>query len=183
MPPKFGAVKRANLVRDADSFKRNINIYIVSESSDGNLVASSNSLKKNLKSWLSSHKMINDTVDILNANIINFGVQFEVVAELEANKYEVLDQCSRALQTRMKLAHYDIGEPIRTGDMYRILRNVRGVMDVIKAEINIKTGTNYSSYYLDLNVSKSPDNRLIYAPENGIFELKFPGTDIIGTVL
>jgi hypothetical protein len=31
MPKKFGSIKRANVIRDAHSYKRNLNIYIVSE--------------------------------------------------------------------------------------------------------------------------------------------------------
>ena len=35
MPPKFGAIKRINVVRDADSLKRNLNAYIISEDAGG----------------------------------------------------------------------------------------------------------------------------------------------------
>ena len=69
MPPQFGAIKRVRILRDENSFKRNLNIYIISEDSDGYLTAPNSSIKKNLKTWLQTNKMINDTIDILDAKI------------------------------------------------------------------------------------------------------------------
>ena len=37
MPSKFGAIRRANIVQDKDSFKRNLNMYVISEDIDDNL--------------------------------------------------------------------------------------------------------------------------------------------------
>ena len=79
MPAKFGAVKRANIVQDTNSSKRNLNLYVVSENSSGELIASSTTLKQNVKNWLNDYKMINDSVDILDATIVNIGVSFEIV--------------------------------------------------------------------------------------------------------
>ena len=51
MPEKFGAVKRANIVPDSDSFKRNLNLYVVSEGVDGTLTGTNLLIKQNLKDW------------------------------------------------------------------------------------------------------------------------------------
>ena len=37
MPTKFGAVKRCKILRDSDSLKRNLNLYVTSENRDGSL--------------------------------------------------------------------------------------------------------------------------------------------------
>jgi hypothetical protein len=71
MPAKFGAVKRANIIQDTNSVKRNLNLYVIAEDSNGNLAAASNTLKENVKVWLNQYKMINDSVDILYASIVN----------------------------------------------------------------------------------------------------------------
>ena len=46
MPNKFGAVKRCNIVQDLNSFKRNLNLYVISENSVGNLVQTNTIIKQ-----------------------------------------------------------------------------------------------------------------------------------------
>ena len=74
MPPSFGSVKRCSASQDNDEFKRNINLYIISENSNGNLIPSNSIIKENLKTWINRYKMINDTIDILDAKIVNLGI-------------------------------------------------------------------------------------------------------------
>ncbi len=38
MPSKFGKIKRAKIIRDQDSFKRNLNLYVLSEDLMENLI-------------------------------------------------------------------------------------------------------------------------------------------------
>ena len=45
MPPNFGALKRVNISRDTDSFKRNLNMYVISEDTNGNLETTNTVIK------------------------------------------------------------------------------------------------------------------------------------------
>ena len=182
MPNKFGSVKRCNVVKDANSFKRNLNIYIVSEDEDGFLVATTPSIKQNLKTWLNNYKMLNDTIDILDAKIINFGIEFDIVSEIQADKYEVLAVATEAIKTRLFNLKYDLGEPFQISSVYKVLRNVTGVLDVVRVGLVRKTGGAYSPSYYDLEKNTSPDGRLLLAPENVILEIKYPDADLRGTV-
>ena len=76
MPPKYGAIKRVNVIKDPGSLKRNLNIYVLSEDSAGDLTTANSTIKNNLKEWINQGRMINDTVDILDAKIINIGIEF-----------------------------------------------------------------------------------------------------------
>ena len=76
IPSKFGKVKRCAVLQDLDSLKRNINLYVVGEDADGKLASTNQTVKQNLKQWLATYKMINDTIDILDAKIFNFGIEF-----------------------------------------------------------------------------------------------------------
>ena len=98
MPPKFGAIKRCSIYRDSDSFKRNINLYVLSQNSGGDLVATSNSVKTNLKTWLSRNKIINDTIDILDANVVNVQIKFTAVSVLGVDKFDVLSSANARLK-------------------------------------------------------------------------------------
>ena len=182
MPGKFGAVKRTTIVRDADSFKRNLNMYVISEDVLGNLTQTTETIKKNVKTWLSNYKMINDTIDILDAKIVNLGIEFEIIADLESEKHEVLDRASRAIKTRMLRSHFDIGEPLRTSDVFKALQGVNGILDVVNVKITNKLGDQYNTMSFNIDLHTSPDGRLIIAPEDVIFEIKYPDSDIIGTV-
>ena len=92
MPSKFGKIKRVNIVQDQDSFKRNLNMYVLAEDS-GNFATPNETIKNNLKQWLAPRRMLNDSIDILDARIINIGIRFEVLADLEVNRYTLVDRC------------------------------------------------------------------------------------------
>jgi hypothetical protein len=182
MPAKFGAIKRCSVRKDTDSFKRNINLYVISEGPSDQLMTTTPSIKKNLKTWLLSHKMLNDTIDILDARVVNFGVEFEVLSDLDANKYHVLALASKALRTRMTNLKFDIGEPFRISEVFSILNNVNGVLDVLNVQIVPRTGGIHSDAHYDFNTNTSPDGRLLLVPDNAILEVKFPKSDIKGTI-
>lgn len=182
MPPQFGAVKRVRVTRDEDSFKRNLNAYVISENSEGQLVQSNPSIKNNLKTWIQSNKMINDTIDILDAKIINFGVKFKILVSDQHSKYDVLSNCENQLRNFFS-RKYDIGENLFLTDIYKELKKVQGVVDASSVTIDVKTGGNYSNISLNILERMSPDGRFIMVPKNVIMEMKFPLSDISGVVV
>jgi hypothetical protein len=97
MPVKYGSIKRCSVQKDPDSQKRNLNMYVVSEDSFGKLTLSGDTIKKNLKVWLNQHRMINDTVDIIDPFILNVGVNFVVSSKQGVNKFDLLERCVAAL--------------------------------------------------------------------------------------
>ncbi len=72
MPAKFGAIKRANIVNDPSSTNRRLSLYVVSEDLNGKLANTNDVVKSNLKNWLTSYKMLNDVIDIMDVRVINF---------------------------------------------------------------------------------------------------------------
>jgi hypothetical protein len=182
MPPKFGAIKRCSIVKDPGSFKRNLNLYVIAEDASGALTEASATLKKNLKTWLSKGKMINDTIDILDAKIINVGLDFQFIAMDDENPYSVLDSALQALR-KQYLLHLDIGEPFSISDVYSTLKDVDGLLDVVDVQITHKSGGSYSDTAFDIELFTSPDERFVACPENCIFEVRFPNADIKGSVV
>lgn len=182
MPPKYGAVSRCAIVQDRDSFKRNINIYIVSEDVRRQLVPSNAALKNNLKVWLNDNRMINDTIDILDAKIVNFAIDYSIVVEGGQNKYDVLQTCSRVLRKRYRRKH-DIGEPLEITEIYRILGRLDGVSDVVDVNIKQKVGDKYSDIRFDFVRATTPDGRFVATPANVVLEVKYPFEDIIGVTV
>jgi hypothetical protein len=181
MPSRFGSVKRAKIIRDHDSFKRNLNLYFLSEDSDGNLTTSSQVLKNNVKTWLNHYRMINDTIDILDARIINIRINFVASVDYSQDKLEALNVAITEIQEifRQKL---DIGQPIYITKIYDKLNNLEEIVDVTNVTIENQSGGLYSDETINIKQFISADGRILYAPENAVYELKYPNLDIKGTI-
>lgn len=186
MPPKFGSVKRCRIMRDSDSLKRNLNLYVISEDQTGILTEANSVMKNNVKTWLQKNKMINDTIDILNARVINLSIEFVAVGSLERTKFEVLSAAYERLQERFQRLP-DIGEPFFITDVYKELRNVEGILDVTDVKIIKKNGDIADRVYSDVsfNLEKmtSADGRFIEMPKNVIYEIRYPEFDIKGVIV
>lgn len=182
MPAKFGKIKRVNIVRDKDSAKRNLNIYVMSENFNGNFVAPNSVLKENLKEWLNKYRMINDTLDILDGSIINIGINFEVLPELSANRYEILQECVQKIKNEYLNVKFNIGEAVYVSEIYKLLNEVPGVIDTTSVEIINKTSTGYSNLPYDILSNMSNDGRFLKIPDNCVAEVLYPDVDISGVV-
>ena len=182
MPGHLGAIKRCRVIRDQDSIKRNLNVFVVSEDSFGKLIVANSAIKENIKIHLNRYRMINDTVDILDAKIVNIGIDFEVIAADEIDRFEVLDNATTAIVNQFGGKAMFIGERFYITDVMSALNKVRGVADTVKVKLVSKRGSNYSSSTLNIDQFMSPDGRYLSVPDNVILEIKFPKIDIKGTV-
>ena len=181
MPAKFGMVKRVAVMKDADEFKQNVNIYVMSENNTGKLAPPNTSLKTNLKNWISQYKMITDTVDILDAQIVNFALEYEILISLGANRFDVINACDIAIANHFE-QKLDIGEPIMLAGIYLALSKVNGVADTTSVEIALRSGGLYAASSYDFAAALSSNGTSILSEKNTIFELKYPSRDIRGSV-
>ncbi len=182
LPAKFGSIARCNIVRDANSTKRNLNLYVLTEDNNSFLIQANNTIKQNLKTWLSRVKMINDTIDILDANVVNIGIRFVILATQQENKYVALTDGVNAVKEKFN-RKFEIGEPIYITDVMTALQAVPTIADVKKVTILNRVGGVYSDINYNIDLNKSADGRYITIPEDHVFEIKYPNADIIGTVL
>jgi len=181
MPNNFGAIKRANIVNDPSSTNRRLSLYVISEDSNGKLSITNDITKTNLKNWLSRYKMLNDVIDIIDAKIINFSVDFEVHLDKRFDPDSVLAGCIEEVKEYFSEVSY-VGEPIYLTRIYQRLNNVDGVTDTRRVTLKNKAGGRYSSSSLSFDLALSKDGTYIKIPKNAISELKFPDTDIKGTI-
>ena len=181
MPPKYGAIKRCAVLQDKDSFKRNLNMYLISENGTGNLTVPNDVIKNNIKTWLNQYRMVNDTLDIMDAKIINLAISFVIVTKGGYDKFKVLDECLRTLRNRF-LRHFDIAEPFSYTEVYATLNKIEGVADTSDVKLSNFNGGAYSRSAIDVTANTTPDGRFVACPLNCIFEIKFPTIDIKGSV-
>jgi hypothetical protein len=182
MPSQFGAVKRVRAAQDKDSFKKNINLYVISEDQNGNFTETNTTIKKNIQTYLARHKMISDTVDILDAKIVNVAINFTVVGDEKANKFDVIEACNKKLETMLSVK-YDIGEPIFYNDFFRELKDAEGVLDVVEVFATVQSGGLYATTTFSIPENLSADGTRLLQLEDHVFEVKYFDRDLIGTVL
>ena len=181
MPSQFGSIKRVNVKRDPNSFKRNLNLYVLCEDPVGDFIAPNTVIKENLKNWLNSSRMINDAINILDGKIINIAINFTVVGAMTFNKFEVLSACIEELKSYYS-RKMEIGEPFYISDVYNQLNKLDAVIDVVNVNVEHKSGDQYSSNAFNINQALSDDGLYINCPDNAVFEIKFPDFDIKGTI-
>jgi len=180
MPSRFGAVSRCALMKDEDSFKRNLNLYVLCKNNDNTLTNANSTIKQNLKTWLNKYRMINDSVDILDAKIVNLGVIFEIIAQRGHNKEIVLNDCLLSLINLFSIAP-DIGEYLEVTTIYKRLNSITGVADTVNVDVIQKIGALYASTFFDIESAYSADRRFIRMPADTVYEFKY-GTDFQGTI-
>jgi phage-related baseplate assembly protein len=182
MPNKFGIVKRVSVVNDPSATNRRMAIYIVSEGNDGKLANANDKIKQNIKNWLSQYKSLNDVIDIYDAKIVNFGVDFKVTIDARFANENVLSRCNAAIRDHFSNQSY-VGEPIYITRLYSILSKVEGVADVKRVNVYPKTGGDYSMIRMDFKEALSQDGTFIKTPKNVIMELKYPNRDVKGVLV
>lgn len=188
LPPKYGTVAKAYI---EPTKAQNVNVgeipsvldlYILTYNSGGTLTQTSNALKTNLITYLSQYRMIGDSVRIVDAFIINIGVDFEIVTLPNYNNNLVLVQCIQTLQELFNGSKWQINQPIVLRELYTALNNVQGVQSIKQINITNKVGSGYSNYAYDLKGATLND--VIYPSlDPCIFEVKYPNSDITGRIV
>ena len=189
MPSDYGAVSKAlieqpKLTDNQVSTIETLNLYILSLNAQGQLDYATESLKTNLRTYLSQYRMIGDNIEIRDAYIINIGVDLEIIVLPEYNNNEVLLACITAFQNYFTLDKWQINQPILIRDLYILLDKIKGVQTVKSINISNKAGTTlgYSQYAYD--ISSATQNQVIYPSlDPSIFEVRYPNTDIKGKVV
>jgi hypothetical protein len=189
MPSDYGTVSKAfieqpRLTDNQVSTIETLNLYVLSLNSQAQLSVATDTLKNNLRTYLSQYRMIGDNIEVRDAFIINIGVDFEIIVLPEYNNNEVLLACITALQTYFNLNNWQINQPIFLRDLYILLDRIKGVQTVKSISISNKAGTTsgYSQYAYDID--GAIQNQVIYPSlDPSIFELKYPDTDIKGKVV
>jgi hypothetical protein len=189
MPSEYGAISKAfieqpKLTDNQVSTIETLNLYCLTQNTQGHFSQPSNAVKQNLRTYLSQNRIIGDNIEIRDAFIINIAVNFEIIVLPEYNNNEVLLRCINLLIDYFSRDKWQLNQPILLRDIYINLDRIRGVQTVKNVKITNKAGTTmgYSQYSYDID--GATQNQVIYPSlDPSIFEVKFPQTDIKGKVV
>jgi RNase P protein component len=184
MPSNFGRVFRV-AVADNPRNPRGAQLHIISRSSSGNLITSTDTLKQNLAKYLNKFRLVSDAIDILDAIVINLGVEYTITVEKGYQSSVVLAAIVPKLATYFGSNNVQINKPVIIGEIENIILNVPGVMSIISLNIVNKTGILDNSVYntYSFDVKQNLSRGMLFPPIGGIFEVKFPNKDINGRVV
>ena len=190
MPAKYGVVSKAYIEPtkaqsiSAGESQSVLDLYVLSYNVSNQLTTTSLALKQNIITYLSQYRMVNDSVTIKDAFIINIGVNFDIIVLPNYNSNEVLTNCIVALRDYFAIDRWQINQPIVLRDIYILLDRIEGVQTVKTITINNLVGENlgYSKYAYDINGATA--NNVVYPSlDPSIFEVKYPNQDIQGRVV
>ena len=112
-----------------------INLYVLSYNGRNHLERPNELVLKNLKTYLSKYRILTDSLNITNAFVINFGINFEISIFENFNKKEVLVNCISELTEMHSTDKMSIMQPLEIGEIELTLSKISGVRSVIDVEI------------------------------------------------
>lgn len=186
MPSKFGTVEKAFPIQTrsnvtTSSTNTSVDLYVLSKDTEGKLTTATDTIKQNLKQYLSEFIPITQTVNILDAFIINIGVEVEILPRPGSNPNQVLGRSIQAISEFFDTKNISINSTIDLNNLYTVLDKVQGVQTVENVNIVNKAGTidgrEYSQNSYDITSARR-NNIIFPSLDPSIFEVKFPEEDI-----
>jgi Baseplate J-like protein len=181
MPGQFGAPAKVSITENNNK----IVINVLSYDSSGNLTSEvSQTLKQNLAEYLSNYRMINDYVQIGSAQVIDLGVDVQVVLDSTQNQGAVISNVIDRVTTFFSPTIRELGEDILISELNRIIQSENGVISVGEISIFNKVGGQYSSAQTSMPYSDNATKKIglvdntIFAEPNQIYQIRFPAKDI-----
>lgn len=187
LPQKFGKVEKAFIRRDATN-ELALDIHVLTKNELNQLSKATPTLRQNIKKYLSQSRILTESVNILDTEILNIKINFGVVISSKFNRSEVLTKCLNAIKNKMTVDNMQIGQPIIVSDLISELQSIVGVISVYDMQIRKALQDGSALTYVDQNnmemgmfdVQAHTVNGIVYCPENAIFQIKYPDIDITG---
>jgi hypothetical protein len=180
MPSTYGAPAKVNVMEEDNKVK----IKLLSYDENGNLTdIVSNTLKNNILSYLSEYRMINDYIDITSGQVIDLGLEIDLIVDKNEKTSDILRTTIQNTVEFFAIEKRKMGDPLFVGDLMREIGAVSGVVNVVDVRIFNKKGGNYSSSEVSQEVNAttgliSQTDLTIFMKSNQIFQIRFPNVDI-----
>lgn len=213
MPGKYGSVAKAFVVRDEqlNSIGRSdsatlqsnldanpynntryvenpinpntINLYVLGYDANKKLTNLNSLVKNNLAKYLEQYRILTDDIKILDAFVVNIGVEFDIIVYKNYNMNDVLARCIDAVKQFFNIDNWQINQPIILNDLYLAIGSIDGVQNVddirITNKYRFKDGKEYQEIRYPIDEAQI-DNIIYPSLDPCVFEIKYPETDIIG---
>jgi hypothetical protein len=128
--------------------------------------------------------MLTDGVNLIDGYIINIGVNFVITVFKGYNKKEVLLNCINTVKDFFNIDNWNFSQLINLSQLQLEIAKVEGVQSVVNLEVVNKTILDGSYSPVEYDIASATKNNIIYpSVDPSIFEVKYPESDIKGSVL
>lgn len=183
MPSNLGRVFRAAIMPNSNN-PLATQLFVISRDKNSKLIMSPDTLKLNLKKYLNAYRMVSDSIDILDARVINLQLKFSIVLDPSLNRNSLLSIILASLQSKFDVTKFHINQPIIISEIVNSIYAVNGVIAVDNVQfVNISGIVNNRQYSIETHDIKTYTRRqMVFPPQGGIFEIRYPEVDIIAKV-
>lgn len=184
MPTNFGRAFRVGIQPNPVNPLSSL-LYVVSRDSSGYLTQSPDTLKRNISTYINEFRVVSDSFDILDAKIVNIGLSYTVVIDDREDKSGIITKINNAIIEYLDTKNMHIDAGIRISDIVNLIINQDGVTSLDKYDFTSLTGNIDERTYSSISVStkNSISRGVLSPPAGGIFEVKYPDSDIIGNAI
>jgi hypothetical protein len=184
MPTNFGRAFRVGIQPNPVNPLSSL-LYVISRDSSGYLTQSPDTLKRNIATYINEFRIVSDSFDILDAKIVNIGFNYTVAIDDREDKSAILTRINNALKEYLDIKNMQIDGGIRITDIINLIINQEGVISLDSYSFTSLTGNvderSYSS--TSISTARSISRGVLSPPVGGIFEVKYPDTDIVGNAI
>lgn len=181
MSSTYGAPAKVSVMEEDNK----VRVKLLSFDELGNLSGLvSNTLKENIMEYLAEYRMINDYVEIETGEVIDLGIEIDVICDRNENESEIIKSVIQSTTDYFSIDKRKMGDPLFIGDLMTEIGLLPGVVNVVEIRVFNKNGGEYSTSEVvqeyideDRKLIKQSD-MTIFMKSNQIFQIRFPNKDI-----
>ena len=184
MPSNFGRPFRIGISPNPVNPLSSI-LYLVSRDADEKLTKSPDTLKRNISTYINEFRLVSDSFDILDAKIVNIGFNYKVTIDPRDDKSAIITRINNSLKEYLVTTNMNIDGPILISDLINLIINQDGVISLDSYTFTSLTGRVNDNVYssIPISVANSVSRGRLVPPRGGIFEIRYPNSDIIGNAV
>jgi hypothetical protein len=196
MPSQYGMPYRVGITEENNK----IMIYLLGLDMNGKLTTDiPSAFIKNLESYLSEYRMINDFIEMKAGKIINLSFEVECYVSKSFNSANVVTNIVNKVKDYMNPDKHQMGDDIFLGDLEKEISLIDGVINLIDLRVYNEYGKNYSSTQTTQQVKSNTEcygsnsgeismnrseidldasDHILYTENDTMLEIKFPEQNI-----
>ena len=181
MPSQFGAPAKVAITEENNKIK----IQVLAYDESGTLTeVVSNTLKSNIANYLSNYRMINDYISIESANVVDLGLNIDVVLDNSQTQGAVISQIISSVSTYFDPTNRQMGQNVNLSEIRREIQSQNGVISLSDIKVYNKVGGQYSSSQTSQRYVDSETKEIeliddtIFAEPNQTYQIRYSNKDI-----
>jgi hypothetical protein len=181
MPSKFGTPAKIGVTQNQNK----IEINVITNNNEGKLDSIATTLLlENIATFLSEYRMINDYILVKPGEVIDLGIEVEVLTE-DGNQIDIVTKIINEINNEFLNQKLQMGQSLYVGRVMKRITNVPGVLNVNNIKFFNKQGAPYSDNEVNQSFINTDTKEIdissgvILTDENQILQIRYPELDIV----